>query len=60
MIGDCDFGMVGIKWGEVNMYVRYIEWFNYWLKKEFLLVLVFVNYFVMGLNDWKIVENWFF
>lgn len=58
MIGDRDFGMAGTKWGEANMHARHIEWFNHWLKKEPLPASAPVNYFVMGLNDWKTAENW--
>ncbi|MBC8932726.1 acyl esterase, partial [Escherichia coli] len=58
MIGDRDFGMAATKWGEANMHARHIEWFNHWLKKEPLPASAPVNYFVMGLNDWKTAENW--
>lgn len=58
VIGDRDFGMAATKWGEANMHARHIEWFNHWLKKAPLPASSPVNYFVMGLNDWKTAENW--
>ncbi len=57
-IGDRNFGVAASQFGEASMHSLHLDWFDHWLKGAPEKITSPIQYFTMGINQWKTAKNW--